>query len=115
MVAIVRLNGRSDAGDFIRALDPRPKARFDVYFERLRDGRHIKNPENMRHLETRRDGVKLHELKVHVGGGLRLYVIQRKHQWLATHGAKKVKDNRVPAEIRKAFDIFDEWLDNQEE
>ena len=113
VLAIVRVNGNCDASDFIAGLRLQSRAKFQSYFERLRDGHHVKSPENMRFLQSDRYGAKLHELKVHSDGGLRIYVVEFDNKWLATHGVKKVKDNRVPAEVAKAFGIFYEWHDYQ--
>lgn len=102
-----------DAEHFLNTLDRVERARFKRYFERLRDGHHIKSPENMRHISEVRDpkgkGAEVHELKSHTRGGLRLYVVRFEKRWYATHGVKKVKDRAVPDQARKAFRIF--WGD----
>lgn len=107
---ICRAEGTDEADSFLRALDARDQVRFQRYLERLRDGHRIKSPENMRHIRGIQDprvpGAEVHELKVHSRGGLRLYVVRFENRWYATHGVKKVKDSAVPAQARKALDIF---------
>jgi hypothetical protein len=115
VVTIIQPNGRDDASDFIETLANAPKARFQKYFEYLRDKHHIRSPENMRHLSTTLSGLELHELKVHSNGGLRLYIVKYENRWFATHGRKKPKDNQVNKEIDKALAIFGEWQERQEE
>ena len=103
-------NGQDKAQAFIHSLTPKDQAKFRKYFEYLRQGFQIKNPENMRHISGARDPTggeaEVHELKVHRGGGLRLYVVRYQGRWYATHGRKKPQDRQAPKEARKAFDIF---------
>lgn len=111
VVNTICVAGESDRADeFLRGLDTKDLARFQRYFERLRDGHHVKSPDNMRHIVGVTDsavpGATVHELKVHSRGGSRLYVVRFEGRWYATHGVKKVKDNAVPAEARKALRIF---------
>ncbi|MFL0713202.1 MAG: type II toxin-antitoxin system RelE/ParE family toxin [Microcella pacifica] len=107
---ICRVGAPDRADEFLRGLDARDQARFQRYFERLRDGHRVKSPENMRHIsgvtDSKAPGATVHELKVHSRGGLRLYVVRFEGRWYATHGVKKVKDSAVPAEARKALRIF---------
>ncbi len=49
---------------------------------------------------------KVHELKVHSKGGLRLYVVEFERKWYVTHGSPKVKDRLVPKQVAKAFAIW---------
>jgi phage-related protein len=103
-------HGKKDQADeFLRTLDQQSQAKFQRYLERLRDGHHVKSPENMRHIsaaDPRGQGAEVHELKVHRDGGLRLYMVKFNGRWYLTHGTKKVKDRNVPAEAQKAFRIF---------
>jgi phage-related protein len=103
--------GAKDQGDeFLRTLDRQNQAKFHRYLERLRDGQHVKSPENMRHISGVKDpqgqGAEVHELKVHRDGGLRLYLVRFNERWYITHGVKKVKDSGVPDQARKALRIF---------
>lgn len=113
ILGVRRPDGTCDAFDFIASLTGAPKARFRRYLEYLRDGHHIKSPENMRYLESDSSGNQLHELKIHTPA-LRLYLVRSKSTWVVTHGVKKVKDKLVPREISKAWDAFYLWQgDNQ--
>jgi len=113
VVALVQTNGRCLGEEFIKALPRERQAKFHRYFEYLRDGKQIKSPENMKHLRTE-EGVEVHELKVHADGGYRLYLIPEDGRWLVTHGVRKVKDNRVMAEVSKALRLFAEWKEAEE-
>ncbi|WP_194421835.1 hypothetical protein [Microbacterium abyssi] len=42
--------GEDEGLEFISSLEIRDQAKFQRYLERLRDGHHIKSPENMRHI-----------------------------------------------------------------
>lgn len=69
----------------------------------------------MRHLDSDSLGNEIHELKNHKPA-VRLYMVKLANsvgetRWLATHGTKKVKDNRVQAEVDRAWGIFYNWLD----
>jgi putative component of toxin-antitoxin plasmid stabilization module len=104
---------RDEASEFLSTLNERDQARFQRFLERLRDGYHIKSPENMRHIKGARDprdgGAEVHELKTHNGGGHRLYLVRYRDRWYLTHGKKKVSDRAVLKEAKKAFRIF--WGD----
>ncbi|MHA7292638.1 hypothetical protein [Arthrobacter sp. HLT1-21] len=106
VLAMVRRSGECPSEDFLRSLDRRYLARYQRYFERLRDKHAIKSPENMRFLQSGRGGTQVHELKA---DKYRLYVVKHTFIWYTTHGTAKVKDSRVPAEIEKALSIFWEW------
>lgn len=103
-------NGKDEAEEFLTTLDRVPQARFNRYLERLRDGHHVKSPEHMRQLKGVNDpqgkGAQVHELKVNIGAGYRLYLIKFNGRWFATHGGKKVSERAVIREIRRAFAIF---------
>lgn len=102
--------GTDLAVEFINSLDDRDAAIFRRYFQYLHQGARIKSPYNMRHISQVADrtggGAEVHELKIHRNGGLRLYVVKFGDRWYATHGRKKPKDSKVPAEARKALAIF---------
>lgn len=102
-------DGASPAREFIDALPDNQKAKFQRYFERLRDHQRIASPENMRHLKSDTLGNEVHELKTHADGGRRLYLVKSGVRWHATHGRRKPKDNKVNSEIGKAFELFYEW------
>ena len=106
MLGIVRRNGDCDAEDFLAGLDIRFKARYQRWFEYLRDSKPIKNPENLKHLRTTPKGV-VWQLK---GDRYRLYLIQYGGIWYASHGVKKLQDKRVNAEIDKALAVFAELI-----
>lgn len=111
VVFTIGLKGGTDkAAEFIQSLQLRDQAKFRKYFEFLRYGHHIKSPENMRHIKEVRDptggNAQVHELKVHSGGGLRLYLVAHEGRWYATHGRKKPKDREVPKEAQKALNLF---------
>jgi hypothetical protein len=105
VLGLVRPSGRCDSVDFIQGLQLRFQARYQRYFEYLRDGNPIKSPENFRQLLRDAGGLVVAELKV---DKYRLYVINDGTCWYATHGRDKPKNNRVPAEIEKALDIYTE-------
>ncbi|WP_155846911.1 hypothetical protein [Arthrobacter sp. 131MFCol6.1] len=105
VLGLVRRSGICDAEEFIGSLLPRYQARYQRYFERLRDHHSIKSPENLRRLGREQD-VEIYELKV---DKYRLYLVRHYETWYLTHGREKPKDNRVPTEIQKAVDIFWEW------
>jgi phage-related protein len=113
VVSTICANGTKDEADeFLRTLNKQDQAKFQRYLERLRDGHHVKSPENMRHIKAtdpRSKGAEVHELKVHRNGGLRLYGVRFNDRWYLTHGVQKVKDSAVPGEAAKAFRIF--WGD----
>lgn len=111
IIGLVRSNGVGEAVEFLRSLDDRQKSRYQRYFEYLRDGHHIKSPENMRHLRTPHDTYELHELKDHRNGGTRLYLAAYESAWLVTHGVRKVADSKVPRQIDHALEILDEWFE----
>jgi putative component of toxin-antitoxin plasmid stabilization module len=106
-------NGRDEACDFLTTLVHADQGKFHRYLEYLRDGRHVKSPENMRHIKGVTDphdmGAEVHELKVHRSGGLRLYLVRYNDRWYATHGVRKVSDKQVPKQAAKAYQIF--WND----
>lgn len=106
ILGVVRPNGTCDAEKFLQGLDNRYKARYQRWFEYYRDGRAIKNPENLRHLRQSED-VAVWELK---SGGFRLYIVAHEDKWYVTHGVKKVQDKRVNAEIEKALGLFNELI-----
>jgi len=111
VVSTICAHGAKDEADeFLRTLDRANQAKFHRYLERLRDGLHVKSPENMRHIKGVKDpkdqGAEVHELKVHRDGGLRLYLVRYAGRWYITHGVKKVKDSGVPKQARRAFAIF---------
>ena len=111
MVSAVNRNGRSEAEEFIAALPLRFQARYQRYFEWLRDGHRIKSPENQRHLKSVPEkGLTVEELKV---DKYRLYVIRDGARWCATHGRKKPNDNRVPTEIGLALAIYEDCKDRE--
>jgi phage-related protein len=110
-VCTISTPGGTDEGlAFLADLDNADRAKFQRYLERLRDGLHVKNPENMRHIKDEKDpkkcGAEVHELKVHRNGGKRLYVVRFQGRWYVTHGASKPKDSQVRKQVRKAFAIF---------
>ncbi|WP_172592119.1 hypothetical protein [Subtercola boreus] len=113
VLAIVQLSGRCDAWDYIDGLADQAKAHFQRYFEYLAEGKHIRSPEKMRHLATDSMGNEVHELKVHLNGGSRVYVVKHGDRWFATHGSRKPKDSRVPTEIGVAWAVFYEWYDRE--
>ena len=102
VLGIVRVNGECDAENFIRSLDRTYQARYQRWFEYMRDGKPIKNPENLRHLRSTPNGV-VWELK---SGGYRLYLVLHRETYYATHGIKKVKDKQVNGQIDKALATF---------
>ena len=106
ILGVVRSNGICDAETFLRGLDNRYKARYQRWFEYYRDGKPIKNPENLKHLRQAEDSA-VWELK---SGGFRLYIVAYQGKWYATHGVKKVQDKRVNAEIEKALNLFNELI-----
>lgn len=105
VLGVVRRSGVCDAEVFIGSLLPRFQARYQRYFERLRDHHAIKSPENLRHLKRERE-TDVYELKA---DKYRLYLVKNHDTWYLTHGREKPKDSRVPTEIQKALDIFWEW------
>jgi len=114
IVNTIARRGETDAAEeFLTNVSPRVTARYERYFARLRDGHHLKSPEHMAHIKQVRDphdkGAEVHELKVHMDGGYRLYVVRFEGRWYATHGVRKGSDRAVPKEARKAFAIF--WGD----
>jgi hypothetical protein len=98
---VVRLSGRCDADDFIGKLAFRHRARYQRYFERLRDGQPIKSPENWRRIGDTQPAV--FELKV---DKYRVYLLKHGQFWYVTHGRAKPKDRQVAAEAKKCIDIF---------
>jgi|GEM_PF-4321026 len=102
--------GEDEGDEFIRSLQTRDQTKFQRYLEYLRDGHHIKSPENMRHINGVSDpmeqGAEVHELKTHRQGGLRLYVVRFRSRWYVTHGDRKGSDKQVVKNARKAFAIF---------
>lgn len=103
VLGLVRSSGRCDSVEFIQGLRPRFQARYQRYLEYLRDGTPIKSPENFRQLLRHASGLVVAELKV---DKYRLYIIGDGIYWYVTHGRDKPKDNRVPAEIEKALEIY---------
>lgn len=121
---VINTVSRSGSGDlaveFLNAIDQKELARFLRFFERLRDGHHVRSPENMRHIkgveDPNGDGAEVHELKVHSGGGRRLYLVKYNSKWYATHGLlSKPADKKVPKEARRALEIFHDMQDEEEE
>ncbi|MFJ6003556.1 hypothetical protein [Arthrobacter sp. NPDC092385] len=106
VLAMVRRSGECPTEAFLGSLDRRFLARYQRYFERLRDNHSIKSPENLRFLRSGSNGTQVFELKA---DKYRLYVVKHMMTWYTTHGVAKVKDNRVPGEIDKALSIFWEW------
>ncbi|MHA3685080.1 hypothetical protein ACXR2W_12590 [Leucobacter sp. HY1908] len=104
--AMNRRPGKSDAFDFIQALQLRFRVRYERYLEYLRDGIPIKSPENFRRLSSAGEDPTVYEIKV---DKYRLYVVRYQACWYVTHGRVKPKDSQVPREVRKALDIFWEW------
>lgn len=105
ILGLVRSSGRCDSVEFIQGLQKRFQARYQRYLEYLRDGTPIKSPENYRQLWRESSGLVVAELKA---DKYRLYLVNTGIYWYATHGRDKPKDNRVPAEIEKALDIYRE-------
>lgn len=104
-------NGKDEADEFLRTISTADQAKFDRYLRYLRDGHHVRSPENMRHIKGVTDpaqkGAEVHELKVHRNGGLRLYLVKFGDRWYATHGVmKKPSDKDVPKHAKRAFAIF---------
>lgn len=104
--AMNRRSGGSDAVDFLKALQPRYRARYQRFLEYLRDGVPIKSPENFRRLSTSGSDPAVFEIKV---DKYRLYIVRDNVAWFATHGRDKPKDNQVSREADKALNIFWEW------
>ncbi|KJL26205.1 hypothetical protein RL72_01140 [Microbacterium azadirachtae] len=101
--------GEDEGDEFIRSLQARDQAKFQRYLEWLRDGHHIKSPENMRHIAAKDPmdrGAEVHELKTHNQGGLRLYLVRFQGRWYITHGDRKGSDRQVVKNAKKAFAIF---------
>lgn len=107
VLALVRESGRCDFADFQKKLDKRYKARFQRYFEKLRDGIEIQSPEHYRTLKARdKNGLLVAELKT---DKYRVYLVEHNGIWYVTHGRKKPSDNQVPAEIQKALKMYKKW------
>lgn len=102
--------GEDEGDEFISSLQTRDQTKFQRYLEYLRDGHHIKSPENMRQINGVKDpmgrGAEVHELKTHRQGGLRLYVVRFQDRWYITHGDRKGGDRQVVKNAKKAFAIF---------
>ncbi len=105
VLGLVRPSGRCESVEFIKSLQNRYQAKYQRYLEYLRDGTPIKSPENHRMLQREASGLVVSELKV---DRYRLYVVNAGAYWYASHGRQKPKDNRVPAEIKKALDTYSE-------
>lgn len=109
ILGLVRPSGRCDSVDFIRGLEKRHQAKYQRYFEYLRDGNQIKSPENCRTLRREATGLVVMELKV---DKYRLYVVRKDPYWYVTHGRNKPKDHAVASEIDRALAMFRELVQN---
>ena len=101
--------GEDEGIEFIASLDARDQARFEYLLQKLDLGARLKSPEHMRPLSGKDPGgtlAKVHELKSHNKGGLRLYVVEFERRWYITHGTRKVSDRLVPKQVAKAFSIW---------
>jgi phage-related protein len=96
---------------FLDGLADKDRAKFQRYLEYLRDGLHVKSPENMRPVRGAKDsddcGAEVHELKVHRNGGQRLYVVLFEKRWYVTHGlSRKPSDRDVVKQGNRALKVF---------
>lgn len=103
----VRLsNGECPSRTFLAKLDIKSQTQFQARFEQLTAVGYLRNPDQYRPLQVQGDP-RVCEIKTQ--SGCRLYVIQVGQKWIATHGRRKPKDRKVPAEVDKARKIFKEW------
>lgn len=94
--------------DFLKGLNTAAQTQFQARFERLTQIGYLRNPDQMRQLHVPGEP-KVWEIKVPTGPGWRLYVVHAQTIWVATHGSAKPSKNRVPNEVDRARDIFEEW------
>lgn len=106
---VINDGGENEGKEFVDSLQEQDKAKFRRYFEWLKNGHHIKSPENMRFIsgnDPKDRGAEVHELKTHRQGGRRLYVVHFEGRWYVTHGDRKGGDKQVVKNAKKAFAIF---------
>lgn len=101
VLGVVRLSGRCEAFEYIKGLDARYRAKYQRFFERLRDGQPIKSPENFRRIgDTKPDVFELKADKY------RVYLVRHGNCWYVTHGRNKPTNSQVPTEVKKSLEIF---------
>ncbi|WP_153002073.1 hypothetical protein [Leucobacter chromiiresistens] len=111
-ISIVSTAGESDrVAEFLTSLNDRVRSRFHYFFLKLSMKMRLKSPQHMRQIKGVRDpygkGAEVHELKVDVSPGYRVYLVRFNNRWFVTHGRKgKPKDRDVPKEAEKALSIF---------
>jgi putative component of toxin-antitoxin plasmid stabilization module len=102
------MDGTCPSEVFLTKLGAPEQTAFRARLERLTTVGYLRSPEQFRRLNVPGEP-SVSEIKVDKGPGWRLYVVTITGEWVATHGGKKPKDKRVPAEADKARQIFREW------
>lgn len=105
-------NGRCPARDFLESRDPSDKDKSKLYrlFETMATHGEIRNTENFKKLEHRRE---VHEFKGHKA---RIFAFRQGKQWFLTSGVVKKKDAHRPADIDSAERIWEEhkaWMNKE--
>jgi len=108
----VAANGRCPAQEFLESHDPsdKDKRKLIRLFENMATNGEIRNDENFKKLEHRRE---VHEFKGHKA---RVFAFRQGNCWFLTSGVVKKKDAHRPADIDSAERIWEEhkaWMKRQ--
>jgi putative component of toxin-antitoxin plasmid stabilization module len=98
-------DGACEAETFITGLPLKARLDFEKIMSRLTEFGRISNTEFFRRIAAPGQPT-VWEMKSHDGPGYRLFCIQDRMDWWATHGRKKPKDKQILNEVNKAREIF---------
>ena len=107
ILSVRRSTGVCEAKEFYDRLPLRARLDFDKIMSRLTEFGRITNQERFRRLEAPGQPT-VWEMKSHEGPGYRIFCIQDRLDWWATHGRKKPKDRQISNEVNRAREIFAE-------
>jgi hypothetical protein len=102
-------NGRCPARDFLESREPsdKDKRKLIRHFDVMATYGEIKNDENFKKLEGRRE---VHEFKGHKA---RVFAFRMSNVWFLTSGVVKKRDEHRPSDIDSAERIWEEhkaWM-----
>ena len=101
----VRYRGKAPAKDFLEGLERSSQNKFKAVIDELLTNGWITNRERFHKLHAS-GKPDVYEMKVHDGGGMRLFCILHGSDWYATHGVISKPNRQLAEEIRKARRIY---------
>jgi len=107
ILGVRRRDGVCEVEVFMASLPAKARLDFEKIMSRLAEFGRITNTEMFRRLQAPGQPT-VWEMKSHEGRGYRLFCIQERSDWWATHGRKKPKPKQVLDEVKRAREIFAE-------